>query len=83
MPASLLTLLMFFVFFACGMLLGALGPKNKTMSILITLAFVVIIYLMGGIPLLIIFFVGLTVSSMMSERMQLLRRRHQKEVIKL
>jgi quinol-cytochrome oxidoreductase complex cytochrome b subunit len=77
--SSFLTLIMFLVFLMCGMLLGSLSPKRKSHTLALTSAFIVIILLMGDLPVLIIFFVGLTVSSMMSARMKVLKSRKVKQ----
>ena len=84
--SEVLTLFLVLVFFMCGLLLGALKPPRKSHQLLIVFAFIILIMFMGDIrlQLLIIFFVGLTVSSMMWERMQMMRkRRGRQETIKI
>ena len=65
-------------FFMCGMLVGSLNIRRGS-SLILTLAFVSIIVMLDNVGMLIVFFVGLTASSVLSDRMRKITQRRVKE----
>ena len=78
MPDDLTTLLLMMGFFVCGMLVGSLNIRRGS-SLILTLAFVSIIVMLDNVGMLIVFFVGLTASSVLSDRMRKITQRRVKE----
>jgi NADH:ubiquinone oxidoreductase subunit 2 (subunit N) len=69
MPGGVATLVFLLVFFMFGLLIGAVNLRRNSF-LAIALTFAVILALLGDVSMLIVFFVGLTVSSVMAYQMR-------------